>query len=369
MVMYKRLLLIIFSTIAMSCNSEHSKKDNVTEKFNHRIDSLRIAYMIPGLSLGISQNDSVLLKSNFGFADIDNEIPVTADTPFRIASLTKPIFTTVFMYLEEQEKVDLDWRIKDYVPHYLERCRKTLEYFNSEMPEYAFLLNEYRSERDDILIKHHLSHTAEKQPGTSYKYNGLLFGMLSAVLKTSTGIDFDTWADSLIIQRLNLKHSVSSQLDVSKERIINQIALPYSATSKSTFVLSDFPNKDLNAGAGMVSSVSDLLRFDQAFDKNQLITEDSKKKMLTPFELDNGKISPYGYGWFIQNYNNYTVLWHYGSQPDAYSGLYVKILEKDLTLIMLANSDGLSNTFDLGKGDLTNSPFARTFLDLFLNEK
>ena len=48
-------------------------------------------------------------------------------------------------------------------------------------------------------------------------------------------------------------------------------------------------------------------------------------------QLADKSLSPYGYGWFIQKYNGHTLVWHYGLQPNAYSGLYLKVLEKDLT--------------------------------------
>jgi hypothetical protein len=63
------------------------------------------------------------------------------------------------------------------------------------------------------------------------------------------------------------------------------------------------------------------------------------------------------------------LVWHYGLQPNAYSGLYIKVLEKDLTLVILANSQNLSEPFDLGKGNVLNSKFAIAFLNEFLNEK
>ena len=59
-------------------------------------------------------------------------------------------------------------------------------------------------------------------------------------------------------------------------------------------------------------------------------------------------------------------MWHFGYAPDAYSSLILKIPSRRLTLILLANSDGLSAPFDLSQGDVTSSLFALTFLRLFL---
>lgn len=363
-----KLMLLLFAFLFVSCESQ--KKNQITKiyQFEHQVDSLRIEYKIPGISVGISVNDSIQFIKGFGLANVEQKISMTGNTPLRIASLTKPVFSTVFMHLTEEGKIDLNWKVKDYYPDYLGSCARILGYFNEEMPEYSFLLNQYHPERDDILLKHHLSHTAENIPGTNYKYNGFLYGMLSDMVETATQLKFDNWVDSLVIKKLNLKNSASSQLDTSKKTVLDKIALPYKINSNGNFERVEFPDPDLNAGAGLVFSAYDLLLFDEAFDNNEFISKETKEKMLKPFELLNKNLSPYGYGWFIQKYKGYTLVWHYGLQPNAYSGLYLKVLEKDLTLVILANSQNLSEPFDLGKGNVLNSKFALAFLNEFLNK-
>jgi hypothetical protein len=75
---------------------------------------------------------------------------------------------------------------------------------------------------------------------------------------------------------------------------------------------------------------------------------------------------PTGLGWFVQTYNGETLYWQFGNTPGAYSSLYLKVPSRHLTLILLANSDGLSEPFPLQNGDVTASLFARTFLRLFV---
>lgn len=364
-----KLILLFYVILFASCKPQEKNKINKIAQFEQQVDSLRTEYKIPGISVGISINDSIQLIKGFGLANVEQKIPMTGETPLRIASLTKPIFSTIFMHLTEERKIDLNWKIKDYYPDYIGSCTRILGYFNEEMPEYSFLLNKYQPERDDILLKHHLSHTAENIPGTNYKYNGFLYGMLSDVLENVTHQKFDKWVDSLVIKKLKLQNSASSQLDKSRKKVLDKIALPYKIDDSGNFEKVEFPDLDLNAGAGLVFSANDLLLFDRAFDNNEIISKKSREKVLNPFELANKSLSPYGYGWFTQKYNGYTLVWHYGLQPNAYSGLYLKVLEKDLTLVILANSQNLSEPFDLGKGNVLNSKFAMAFLNEFLNEK
>ena len=75
---------------------------------------------------------------------------------------------------------------------------------------------------------------------------------------------------------------------------------------------------------------------------------------------------PMGLGWFVQDYRGERIVWHFGLIPDAYSSLVLKIPSRRLTLILLANSDGLSAPFQLHLGDVTRSVFAAVVLRLAL---
>jgi hypothetical protein len=73
-----------------------------------------------------------------------------------------------------------------------------------------------------------------------------------------------------------------------------------------------------------------------------------------------------GYGWFVQQVSGRKVVWHFGLEPNAFSSLVIKVPAEGLTLILLANSDGLTGPFrrDLESGDVTVSPFAKIFFSL-----
>jgi hypothetical protein len=96
-----------------------------------------------------------------------------------------------------------------------------------------------------------------------------------------------------------------------------------------------------------------------------LLHDEGVKEMWSNVS-DVGSLRPTGLGWFVQNYNGEQLVWHFGYAPDAYSSLILKVPSKRLTLILLANSDGLSADFNLSQGDVTASVFAVTFLRLFI---
>jgi CubicO group peptidase (beta-lactamase class C family) len=126
----------------------------------------------------------------------------------------------------------------------------------------------------------------------------------------------------------------------------------------------DFPPKIINAAAGLVSTVRDLARFDAALNDSVLLTPESRQLAWSPFVSSTGVPQPYGLGWFVQTSEGVPLVWHYGYW-EQYSSLYLRLPQRDLTLILLANSGELSARFNLAAGNVTGSPFARLFLRIF----
>ena len=128
-----------------------------------------------------------------------------------------------------------------------------------------------------------------------------------------------------------------------------------------------------------MSSVSDLATYSIAIDEKKFLKPETWERIFTPFVSPKGKTFQYGLGWFVKYYNGMKVVWHTGWWF-GYSALFVKIPEKDLTFIILANSQDLSRPFYLTlypvplpnpfisslNKDLLASDFARAFMDHFV---
>ena len=125
-------------------------------------------------------------------------------------------------------------------------------------------------------------------------------------------------------------------------------------------------SKSLNAATGAISTVRDLARYDGALDGGTLLHRDTMALMWANAPTAGGAAMPTGLGWFVQNYNGQRIYWQFGLTPGAYSSLLLKVPGKNITLILLANSDGLSAPFALQDGDVNASLFARAFLRLFV---
>jgi CubicO group peptidase (beta-lactamase class C family) len=109
----------------------------------------------------------------------------------------------------------------------------------------------------------------------------------------------------------------------------------------------------------------DLARLDIALSQGRLLSPASLAAMWTPGRAPDGEPLPYGLGWFVAAPYGEQLVWHTGLWEGAYSALYLKVPARRLTLILLANSDGLQWETRLDEAAVERSPFARAFLEAF----
>ena len=112
-----------------------------------------------------------------------------------------------------------------------------------------------------------------------------------------------------------------------------------------------------------MTTVRDLEKFDLALRDNFLLTPQTRLAAWTNVTA-GGVPLPTGLGWFVQYVEGQPVVWTFGVVKDGWSSMILKLPNRDATLILLANSDGLAAPFTLENGDVTTSVFAKLFLKL-----
>jgi CubicO group peptidase (beta-lactamase class C family) len=172
---------------------------------------------------------------------------------------------------------------------------------------------------------------------------------------------------------LELPDGLFDPSDVDRyRRTLQRLAVPYRVDAKKRATRNtDLPLMPVTASNGLVTTAMDLAKFDAALtpadadDHSALLLPDTLNVMWTPQSGRAGTAMPTGLGWFVQFYNGEKIIWQFGNVPGAYSALILKMPNRGVTFILLANSDGLSAPFNLAQGDVTKSLFASVFLRLF----
>jgi CubicO group peptidase (beta-lactamase class C family) len=148
------------------------------------------------------------------------------------------------------------------------------------------------------------------------------------------------------------------------ETVSKTLAQPYALDGSFNPSKIKYPTY-FGTAAGLISTVLDMAKYDIAIDQNKFLTKETQQLAFTPFVSTKGENLPYGLGWFTQNYKGTKMLWHYGYWTGN-SSFILKIPEKNLTFIAMANTDNLSRPTDLGAGDALSSSIGMAFLKTFV---
>lgn len=311
--------------------------------FEVRLERLRRDLHIPGMSAAIASGQHIAWARGFGYADVEHTVPAADTTSYHLASLTKTFASTVVMQLVESGQLDLEAPVAD---------------FGIVLPSPGV-----------VRVKHLLTHTSEGDPGSAYAYNGSRFGLLDRVILRASAESFGQRLERLILAPLHLLHTAPNVLDSASFHLagLDPVAfernLAQGYTSDGRMRLS-YPGT-FGAAAGLIGSAVDVARYSMAIDRNAFLTPETQARVFTPAISTRGDTLPYGLGWFVQRIRGDRVQWHYGYWTGN-SSLIIRVPDRGLTFVLLANSDGLSRNTALGAGDLLSSPAARAFLDAFV---
>ena len=328
------------------------------DAFARTLGALQLERRIPGLAAVVVKDGRVIFARGFGFANLERKVRVTPDTPFNIASVTKPISAVVALKLVEQGRLDLDKPASSY---------KDFSAFCDEFgKQESIFARDLRC--GQITMRNLLSHAVNGAPGEAFRYNPVMYSWASRPMAEVAGKPFSSLVEELVFRPAGMKHSARQHRGLPLPAGISAaLAPPYNTERAGAPVPSEplSPQGDGAAG-GVVASAMDLARFDLALDGGRLISRRSRELMMTPTRSTRGGSLPYGIGWFVQEHRGHKLVWHSGWWPQAYSALYLKVPEARVTLILLANSEGVWWDNPLDKAEVERSPFAAAFLDLFV---
>jgi CubicO group peptidase (beta-lactamase class C family) len=148
------------------------------------------------------------------------------------------------------------------------------------------------------------------------------------------------------------------------DTVVKTLAQPYALDREFKFTKITYP-QGFGTAAGLISTVLDMAKYDIAIDQNKFLTKETQQLAFTPTRSTRGEELPYGLGWFTTNYKGTKLLWHYGYWTGN-SSFILKVPERNMTFIIMANSDNLSRPTDLGSGDALTSPVGMAFLKTFI---
>jgi CubicO group peptidase (beta-lactamase class C family) len=304
----------------------------------------------PGAALLLVRNGEVLYRRGIGLANLEHRVPLAPDMPFRLGSITKPVTATAILMLAEAGELALTDPISQLLPDFpMGETAITPEHLlthTSGIPNYTEFPAWFAVQRQDVsldqLIDVFRTHPKAFAPGTRWEYSNANYVLLGAIIETISGKTYGEFMADHIFTPLSM---ADTSYEPTTSRVIPRMAGGYSP-GPGAYVHAEYLSYTwLHAAGGLVSTVDDLARWYTALRAGNLLTEETLRKMWTPYLLPDGTSARYGYGWWLGEWQGHRVVEHYGCLP-GYAAQLIALPDDDILVIVLSNDEGKLNLTD-----------------------
>lgn len=314
-----------------------------------KVEARRKELGIPGMSLVIVKDDKVIYAKGLGYKDFENKIPVTTDTQFAIGSATKAFTALSVLMTQDEGKLSLDASPKTVLPYFKMYDPDT----DKNMTIRDLMTHSSGLNRTDLamisgkLTRAELIRVAgEAKPigklREKFGYQNLMFTTAGEVVAVAQKEPWEKFVPERIFKPLGMTNSNMSMREMEKatDRSLGYL---YNFDTKQT---EKQPYRDIDqvAPAGSInSSANDMAKWIRfvlnggTLDGKRLVSEKSYAEWIKPqMKVNASGTVNYGLGWFIQKWNEQTVIQH-GGNIDGFNSMVAMIPEKKLGFVMLTN--------------------------------
>jgi CubicO group peptidase (beta-lactamase class C family) len=271
---------------------------------------------------------------------VENKVPASTATNYRLASVTKQFTATAILELVDQGNLSLDSRLIDVLPG-APRCgrdvriRHLLNHTSGLVDYEDFVPDTQVVQVLDADVLRLLSNTDSMYfpAGAKFRYSNSGYALLALVVEAVSGQSFAEFLKKNIFEPLGMNHTVAFQNGIST---VDNRAFGHSRTDKG-FVRTDQSNTSAVLGdGGIYTSVEDLFKWDQDLSANHLISASLRQQSFTPGVLNDGTQTKYGFGWYIESFKNLASVYHTGSTRGFRNAIF-RLPDQHLTVIVLTN--------------------------------
>ncbi|MBN1681989.1 beta-lactamase family protein [Candidatus Bathyarchaeota archaeon] len=305
-----------------------------------QLDSFFEAYSgnVPGAAIGFNNNDEILMK-NYGMRDVEKSIPVTSDTTFRLASLTKAFMATSILLLVEDNRLRLNNCVNDVIPEFPDYGKKisikNLLNHTSGLASYSDTEVIHQLLDDDVLIQLKSHNSTVFPPGSKYEYSNAGYVLLGIIVREISGMSLPEFMHKNIFNPLKMENTV---LFLKGFNEVRNRAYGYTKTANGFFLNDQSKTSALLGDGGVYSSVIDMMKWDESVTSEKLLSHVTLVEASTPSKLNNGEKINYGYGWHLAEFHDLKCVYHSGSTA-GFRNLIVRIPEKKTSFIILTNRE------------------------------
>ena len=312
----------------------------------------------PGLSVAVGVRGRIVWSEGFGWADIEQRVPVRTSSKFRVGSVAKSMTAALLALVYEGGGIDLDAPVQRYVPSF---PQKEHTITTRQLTGHIAGVRHYQG--DEMLSSHYYETILEGleifqsdpllfEPGTHYSYSSYGWNLISAVIEGATGKPYLTQMEERVFEPLGMRNTSADQ----NRFIVLDRVRPYVVDEDGRFANAPYVDNSYKwAGGGFVSTAEDLVRFGLAHLEPDFLEAATLEMLHTSQETQDGEETGYGIGWRVgKDEHGRRIIGHGGGSVGGTTTLTV-YPEQGLAIAMITN---LSNGPDFQSDDI---------VELFLN--
>jgi len=300
---------------------------------------------VPGVAIGVLVDGNLVFQAVYGMANDETQTPITTNTHFEIGSMTKQFTAAAILQLKEQGKLKLSDPLGKYVPEYALGKNITIEellWQVSGIPDY---LNDVPMQNVIQIIIRHPEGGLNNEldvikgmplsfaPGTQWRYSNTNYLLLGTIIERVSQMQWEQYIRRNIFARAGMTQSEF----IGDEPQISDMAAGYTNSNGATVNALSFPAGWAGAAGGIVSTVEDIAKWDQAFFSGQIVPMGDVTLATSVHRLPSGERTQYGFGWRIDAVDGVTRIHHAGQTAGFESdNQYFPSLHQ--TIIVLMNS-------------------------------
>ena len=300
----------------------------------------------PGVVILIAKKGVPVFKKAYGLANIELNVKNKPDNLFNIGSMSKQFTSISILKLVQEGKLNLTDDIKKHLPDYNTQGRKiTIEnilrhtsgIFNYTAKE-DFLSKSVTDISKDDLKKSFMNDSLIFDPNTNWSYCNSGYVLAALIVEKVSGKPLDRFLHDQIFKPCGMNNTYLRNDD----SIYINSASCYEEIGDNKFIPANYISSTFAFGAGgIISTVDDLLKYNNALLSEKIITKEFLELAWTPYVLPDGKSTNYGLGWAVGNYKGLKFASHGGSWS-GFKSYGVLFPTEQLYVVILSNTNSLT---------------------------
>src|ERR1043165_3808012 len=330
--------------ILLACCAIAQAQTPPTE-LSDRVDALAnkmLSRPVAGISVAIGRDGQVVFARGYGMANLEHSVPVTPETVFHIASISKNILSAVVLQLVDEGKLRLDDDVAKYVPEAPTQGHHVTvgQLLNHTSGIYSFtsLPNAANNERLELTHEQVLRLIKDRpfdfEPGTRWRYDNSAFYLAAMVVERVTKQEYGAYVREHVFKPLGMSSASLCYARMIAPHLASGYEVDGGALVNAAFMTWNLPV----AGGAVGAPATDLAKWQAALDSGRVLTPSSLALMRTPTTLADGTKIDYGLGTRLGSLDGHRVLGHYGGESrGGFRPLLESFPDDHLTIVILMN--------------------------------